>query len=169
MIAIGPQALATFLFTASFSYKIFAETVVLQQTQPLIAIALAWLILGERRRPWFWLAVGAALFGVYLVVFAQDLTAPFAALQKPRLEAGVLALGAAVMWASGTVLGRLVLERVSFPTMTALRFSLALPLLGVIAVASGGFGVFGHYRMSDFVPNLLFIALVPGLLELLLS
>jgi len=54
LIAVGAQSLATILFTASFSYQIYAETLVLQQTQPLIAIALAWIVLGERRRPWFW-------------------------------------------------------------------------------------------------------------------
>jgi drug/metabolite transporter (DMT)-like permease len=58
IIAAGAQALATILFTASFSiaaqHQLFAETFVLQQTQPLIAIVLAWIVLGERRRPWFW-------------------------------------------------------------------------------------------------------------------
>src|SRR5205814_159397 len=54
LIAAGAQAVATVLFTKSFSYGIYSETFVLQQTQPLIAITLAWVILGERRRPWFW-------------------------------------------------------------------------------------------------------------------
>src|ERR1700737_4074444 len=34
LIAVGPQAVATLLFTTSFSYGHFAETFVLQQTQP---------------------------------------------------------------------------------------------------------------------------------------
>src|SRR6266705_494519 len=80
IIAAGAQSLATILFTASFqqaaTYKVFAETFVLQQTQPLIAIVLAWIILGERRRAWFWPALLVAMVGVYLVVFAQDPTAP---------------------------------------------------------------------------------------------
>src|SRR5712692_4608999 len=53
IIAAGAQALATILFTASFSiaaqHQLFAETFVLQQTQPLIAIVLAWIVLGDRR------------------------------------------------------------------------------------------------------------------------
>src|SRR5438309_1138015 len=72
LIAAGAQALATLLFTASFSlaaqHQLFAETFVLQQTQPLIAILLAWVVLGERRRPWFWPAVLIALAAVYMVV-----------------------------------------------------------------------------------------------------
>src|SRR5256712_9438175 len=166
-IAVGPQAVATILFTTSFSYRHFAETFVLQQTQPLIAILLAWLILGERRRPWFWPAAALAIVGVYLVVFAQYLMAPFSDLQHGRLEAGLYALGAAALWASGTVLGRFVLGKLSFPTTTALRFTLALPVLIVVVLVQNGASGFGHYPAGDLLPFLA-IALIPGLFALLL-
>jgi drug/metabolite transporter (DMT)-like permease len=172
IIAAGAQALATILFTASFSiaaqHQLFAETFVLQQTQPLIAIVLAWIILGERRRPWFWPAAAVAIVAVYMVVFASDPLSPVSALQNGRIEVGLLALGAAVLWASGTVLGRFALGSISFWSMTALRFSLALPVLVIIVLVQNGLGGFIHYRVSDFVPNLLAIAIVPGLLALLL-
>jgi drug/metabolite transporter, DME family len=168
IIAAGAQALATILFTASFSYRIFAETFVLQQTQPLIAIALAWIVLGERRRPWFWAIAAVALVAVYMVVFAQDPLQPVSALQHGRVEAGLFALGAAVLWASGTVFGRFALGSISFWSMTALRFTLALPVLVVIVLVQEGTAGFTHYRLSDFFPNLLAIAIVPGLLALLL-
>jgi drug/metabolite transporter, DME family len=167
LIAVGPQALATLFFTTSFSYGHFAETFVLQQTQPLLAIALAWIILGERRRAWFWPAAALAIAGVYLVVFAQDLTAPLSDLQHGRLEAGLFALGAAALWASGTVLGRFVLGSLSFSTTTALRFTLALPVLVAIALLQTGSAAFSHYRAADLLP-FLGIALIPGLLALLL-
>src|SRR5439155_344102 len=83
LIGVGPQAVATILFTTSFSYRHFAETFVLQQTQPLIAILLAWIILGERRRPWFWPAAALAIVGVYMVVFAQNLMATIAEMAYP--------------------------------------------------------------------------------------
>ena len=172
IIAAGAQALATILFTASFAiaaqHQLFAETFVLQQTQPLIAIVLAWIVLGERRRPWFWPAAAVAIVAVYMVVFASDPLSPISALQNGRIEVGLLALGAAVLWASGTVLGRFALGSISFWSMTALRFTLALPVLVVIVVVQSGLGGFGHYRFTDFVPNLLAIAIVPGLLALLL-
>jgi drug/metabolite transporter (DMT)-like permease len=168
IIAAGAQALATILFTASFSYRIYAETFVLQQTQPLIAIGLAWIVLGERRRPWFWPTAAVAIVAVYMVVFAYNPWDPLSALQKGRVEAGLLALGAAALWASGTVFGRFALGSISFWSMTALRFTLALPVLVVIALVQFGPAGFTHYRVSDFLPNLLAIALVPGLLALLL-
>jgi len=167
LIAVGPQAVATILFTTSFSYGHYAETFVLQQTQPLIAILLAWLILGERRRPWFWPTAAVAIVGVYMVVFAQNLTAPFSDLQHGRLEAGLFALGAAALWASGTVLGRFVLGKLSFTTTTALRFTLALPVLLLIVLLQYGGSAFAHYQPSDVLP-FLGIALIPGFLALLL-
>jgi DME family drug/metabolite transporter len=172
IIAAGAQALATILFTVSFSiaaqHQLFAETFVLQQTQPLIAITLAWIVLGERRRPWFWPAVAVAIVAVYMVVFASDPLSPLSALQNGRLEVGLLALGAAALWASGTVLGRFALGSISFWSMTSLRFTLALPVLVIVVLVQNGLGGFGHYRVGDFVPNLLAIAIVPGLLALLL-
>jgi len=172
VIAAGAQALATILFTESFAiaaqHQLFAETFVLQQTQPLIAIVLAWIVLGERRRPWFWPAAAVAIVAVYMVVFASDPLSPVSALQNGRIEVGLLALGAAVLWASGTVMGRFALGSISFWSMTALRFTLALPVLVIVVLAQDGLGGFGHYRLTDFVPNLLAIAIVPGLLALLL-
>jgi drug/metabolite transporter (DMT)-like permease len=103
-----------------------------------------------------------------MVVFASDPLSPLSALQNGRVEVGLLALGAAVLWASGTVLGRYALGSISFWSMTALRFSLALPVLVIVVLVQDGLGGFGHYRFSDFVPNLLAIAIVPGLLALLL-
>jgi len=172
LIAVGAQSLATILFTASFQaalkHGVLAETYVLQQTQPLIAMLLAWLILGERRRPWFWAAVLVAAVGVYFVFNGSDLAAPLKALQNGRVEVGLLALGAAFFWASGTVLGRFALGSISFWSMTSLRFTLALPVLIAINLVQSGLAAFSHYTVGDFVPNLLGIALVPGLLALLL-
>jgi len=154
-IAAGAQALATILFTKSFSYGIYSETFVLQQTQPLIAIVLAWIMLGERRRPWFWAAVVVALIAVYMVVQAPNISltqpfAPIASLTGGRVDAGLYALGAAALWAGGTVFGRYALGSISFWSMTSLRFTVALPILLAVMLLSPG------------------IALIPGLLALLL-
>ncbi|HVH65014.1 MAG TPA: DMT family transporter [Candidatus Acidoferrum sp.] len=171
LIGVGPQAVATLLFTQSFKlaaqHQLFAETYVLQQTQPLIAIALAWIVLGERRRIWFWPVVVVAIAAVYLVLFAQDPREPVRALQHGEVEVGLYALGAAALWASGTVLGRFVLSTLSFPTTTALRFTVALPVLIVVVLVQSGSTAFTQYRGEDILP-FLGIALIPGLAALLL-
>jgi DME family drug/metabolite transporter len=171
LIGVGPQAIATLLFTQSFKlaavHQLFAETYVLQQTQPLIAIVLAWIILGERRRLWFWPIAIAAIASVYLVLFARDPGEPVAALQHGEVEVGLFALGAAVLWASGTVLGRFVLGTLSFQVTTTLRFTIALPVLVLVVLVQNGPSAFTQYRSDDIIP-FLGIALVPGLFALLL-
>jgi drug/metabolite transporter, DME family len=175
VIGVGPQALATWLFTKSFAHQVFAVTYIAQQTQPLIAIALAWIILRERRRPWFWPMAAVGMAGVYLVVFARDPLEPLALLQgqnggaaATRLVAGLEALGAAVLWAAGTVFGRYVLSDLSFRTTTALRFTVALPVLILIVLIESGPAGFTNYRLTDIVPNFLYIAVVPGFAGLLI-
>jgi drug/metabolite transporter, DME family len=172
LIAAGAQALATVLFTKSFSYGIYSETFVLYQTQPLIAISLAWLVLGERRKPWFWPAAVVAVVAVYLVLQAPAITlqqpfAPLSSVQQGRFEAGLFALGAAALWACGTVLGRYALGSVSFWSMTSLRFTVALPVLVLLVLIPEGAAGFTHYELKD-LPSFLGIALIPGLLALLL-
>src|SRR5258708_27003653 len=131
----------------------------MQQTTPLVAVLLAGAVLGDRGRAWCWAAAAVAIVAVYMVVFASDPLSPVSALKNGRLEVGLLALGAAVLWASGTVFGRFALGSISFWSMTSLRFTLAFPVLVVIVLVQSGLGGFSHYRVSDFLPNLLAIAI----------
>src|SRR5437016_4800582 len=54
VIAIGGSALASVAFTESFHYVNPSVSILLQKTQPLIAIALAAGLLGERLHKNFW-------------------------------------------------------------------------------------------------------------------
>ncbi len=76
-------------------------------------------------------------------------------------------LGAVIMWAAGTVLGRYALEDVSFPVTTSMRFILALPVLLVIVLIDKGSSALSGYAIGQ-LPSFLGIVLVPGLLAMLL-
>jgi drug/metabolite transporter (DMT)-like permease len=175
-IAFGPQAVATVLFTKaigfSFSnpaapnFEVLHEVYLLYLLQPVFGIAFAWIFLGERRKRAFWPLAAIALIGVYLIVFADDPTAPWQ-IRHPELVAGAFVLGAVVMWAGGTVLGRYALEGVSFPATTSMRFVLALPVLLVIVFVDRGSAAFSGYSLSQ-LPSFLGIVLIPGLLAMLL-
>jgi drug/metabolite transporter (DMT)-like permease len=174
-IAIGPQAVATVLFTKAIGYSfvnpipnfdVLHEVYLLYLLQPVFGLAFAWVFLGERRKPTFWPLAAVALVGVYLIVFAEDPTAPWQ-IRNPELVAGLLVLGAVIMWAAGTVLGRYALRDVSFPVTTSLRFVLALPVLLVIVLLDKGGAAFSGYSVSQ-IPAFLGIALVPGVLAMLL-
>lgn len=174
-IAIGPQAVATVLFTKAIGYSfinpvpnfdVLHEVYLLYLLQPVFGLAFARVFLGERRKASFWPLAAVALVGVYLIVFAEDPTAPWQ-IRHPELVAGLLVLGAVIMWAAGTVLGRYALRDVSFPVTTSLRFVLALPVLLVIVLLDKGGAAFSGYSVSQ-LPAFLGIALVPGVLAMLL-
>ena len=166
LIGVGASALATILFTISFSYFHFIETLLLQKTQPLIAILLAHFWLGERisRRAWVWVPV--AIIGAYCIVIPNPLD-PRAAWEDFHISAGLFAIAAAALWGAATVFGRYALAQVRFTTLTALRFTTALPALVVLMLILGGPAAFASYRWSD-TPLYLAIGIIPGLLPMLL-
>ena len=127
-IGVGASAIATILFTEAFVRGDPVTPVVLQKVQPLVAVVGAWFILGERPRPQYgWLLLGG-LVGTWLIAFPS----PFDIGVEQALPAA-LAISAAVLWAMGTVLGRLLATRLRFQHVTALRFAFGLPA-SVVAV-----------------------------------
>jgi drug/metabolite transporter (DMT)-like permease len=127
MIGAGASAVATILFTQAFVDSANPVTpVVLQKVQPIVAVIGAWVVLKERPRPLFGVFLVAALAGVWLIAFPSPTTNVFAdwnATVKPVL----FALGAACLWAFGTVLGRYLMRRMRFQHVTTLRFAFGLP------------------------------------------
>ena len=165
VIGWGGSALATLLFTAAFLAGDPTVAILLQKTQPLFAIALALVVLGERLKPAYWPLFAAAMVGAYMVSFGT--LSPVAALGSDAGAGSLLALGAALLWGASTALGRFVLRDVPFHALTGARLLLALAPLAVIALAQGAFGEMGAGFASQ-PGRLLLLALIPGLLGLLL-
>jgi drug/metabolite transporter (DMT)-like permease len=157
IIGAGSSALATTLFTAAFGLGDPITPQILQKLQPLAAMALAAVLLGERLRPRFALFAVPALIGAWLLSFADPLD-----VQVADLQAAALALGAAVLWAGGTVLGRLVGGQIGARHTLALRFAFGLPATAVIVALTGS----GWTMPLDRTPQLVLLALIPGLLGL---
>lgn len=103
--------------------------------------------------------------GAYLISFGD--LGPLAALGSAELLTAALALGAALLWGSSTVLGRLVLKDLPFYALTGARLLLAVPLLAGIVVAQGSAGGLGAGFASE-PGRVILLALIPGLLALLL-
>lgn len=157
VIGAGSSALATTLFTAAFRVGDPITPVALQKLQPLIAMLLAAVILLERVRPVFWLFALPALAGAWLLAFPE----PFG-VTLSSASAALFAVGAATLWAAGTVLGRLVGAELSPTHVTTLRFFFGLVAMVVIVALRGE-----SYTMPmEGVPYVIALALVPGLLAL---
>lgn len=161
-IGAGASALATVMFTAAFRYGDPTTPLVLQKVQPLVAVGAAALILGERLLPRFaWFLLGG-LAGAYLLAFSDPSNVSVSAL-IPAL----LALGAAVLWGLGTVLGRLLMSKLTFTALTALRFAIALPTLGLVLLVQNDDSMLSSVTMGDF-GSIVLLAFIPGLAALLL-
>lgn len=171
VIAVGGSALASVAFTQAFHYVNPSVAILLQKLQPLIAITLAGGILKEQLNSKFWLWAVVALAAAYIISFSGVVPRFYTGEQFNPNTIGIsLALLAAFLWGASTVLGKYVLNKVSFKAMTSLRFVLAflfllllnfmqhtLPHRGqvtskdvlfivIIAVASGIVSLFIYYR-----------------------
>jgi drug/metabolite transporter (DMT)-like permease len=164
-IAWGGSALATWCFTEAVRLDNPTKAVLLQKTQPLFAVVLATVLLGERLARRFWLYLAAAIIAAYAISFGdRDLLAPLrSGLLNSR--AALLAAAAAALWGSSTVLGRFVVPNLTFAAITTLRILLAFPfLLAIVLLTRAPLPLPGGTQALA----LLVMALVPGLAALLL-
>lgn len=167
-ISWGGSAIATIMFTSAFAHGNMNSVLLLQKLQPLFAIVMARWILKERLPARFYIFVIMALVGTYLLTFGT--TVPFQQMSDFAAMGGLLSIGAAALWGGSTVMGRLLLDKMPFESLTALRFTFALPLL-FFTTWIGGDAWQLPAQTSDWLAvsgNLLMQAFLPGLLSLLL-
>lgn len=130
--------LGTVLYTAALGkifYIQFSIVVLLQQLQPIWTILTAWIILKEKIQKDFALWAIIALAAAYAITF-PTLKVNFAT-GGGTIIAGLLAIGAGAMWGSSNAVSKVVLNRVSSLTTTALRFYIA-PFVAFILIFSLG-------------------------------
>jgi drug/metabolite transporter (DMT)-like permease len=159
VIGAGSSALATILFTEAFVRGDPVTPVVLQKVQPLVAVSLAAVLLGERPRPRFGLFLLAGLAGTWLMAFPS----PFD-VSLHGLLPSLYALAAAALWALGTVLGRFLSLELPFEQVTAVRFAFGLPAALAAALVLGA-PLTASWHDQAFI---FFLAIVTGLVALLL-
>jgi drug/metabolite transporter (DMT)-like permease len=168
-IGAGASALGALLYVqgaVAMNYN-FTVAALLQKLQPLFAISLAVIFLKEKLSPKFWLFAAPALFGAYLVTFG--LASPsglWRAGGQMHLLGPTLAVGAAILWAGGTVVGRSLLSGVDLQIVNGMRFVFGLLFLTAY-VAIGYRFQFGQMTPL-FWRNVTIIALVTGFFALLL-
>jgi len=162
-VGVGASAVGTALFTEAFRLSSetgdFITPLILQKLQPIFAVLLAVVLLREKLRPGFAMYALPALAGAWLMTFAHPFDVKVAALQS-----ALFAIGAAILWASGTVLGRMVTAVLSPREMTVLRFSFGL--IGAFLVA-----LIVRAPLApgwSNIPGLIMLAIIPGLLGLAL-
>lgn len=162
LVGAGASTLATLLFTQAFTFGSPTTPVLLQQLQPLFAVAGARLLLGERLQPRYWVYLGSALCGGYLVAFADP-----ARLSVTGGLAAAMAVTAAALWGMGTVLGRRLAAQLPFPELTALRLFFGAGAALLVVALTGTYRAYGSLDPRSLL-SLALLALIPGLLSLLI-
>ncbi|MFC1662851.1 DMT family transporter [Patescibacteria group bacterium] len=164
-ITIGGSVIATLAFTASFSHVSPSVAILLQKTQPLIAIMLATIFLHEKMPKNFWWWAFLAIGGAYLVSFPDIL--PNLSIYEGGAIGIFYALIAAFFWGGSTVFGRIVLKRISYYQLTALRLGGGAVALFAILLWQGNTNLIGQLTSDQFI-KLLLIVLIPGTFALLI-
>ncbi len=179
IIGGGASALATVSLTAGYGLNFFVYGPIValtQQFQPVVAIGLASVLLKERLPRHYYLLSIVAILGV-LGMYWPVVSLLAISGQLIEIQTGLLAaffgLSAAILWGSGTVLGNYLLvhseTKISYFEMVNFRFMIGMVFLVIASVLFTPFGE-GIALLGDFenLGSLLYIALVPGLLSMLL-
>jgi drug/metabolite transporter (DMT)-like permease len=162
VLGCGSSALATLLFTLAFTYDRPNTPVLLQQLQPLFAVAGARVVLGERFQHRYGLYLLGGLAGAYLIAFPH----PFSLGGVDGWAPALLSVTAAGLWGFGTVLGRRLGAKLPFTELTALRLATGLVAALIALGVTGDGSAYAHVSAKGLLA-LVLLALVPGLLSLL--
>ncbi|MFA6171174.1 MAG: DMT family transporter [Patescibacteria group bacterium] len=138
---IGTLFITKAFFAAVNGEVTFATVVILQKLQPVFALILARLVLGEKLKKDFYLWAGLAIVAAYFLTFGK--------LVDPREimithQAALFAVIAAFAFGSSTVYGKGIVNKLDFGSTAALRFALTTVLAGGYVLFFGGFAALGQ-------------------------
>lgn len=131
--AIGTMAMVHALFLVNFEK--LTIVILLQKLQPIFAIALAVIFLGERMRRYYFIWAGLAIVAGYFLTFGTDL--PNFNTGDNTLEAALFSLLAAFSFGSSTVLSKKILGKYSFHTATFFRYGFTTIIMLTYVLATG--------------------------------
>jgi drug/metabolite transporter (DMT)-like permease len=162
LVGCGASAMGVLCFTRAFIYINPALAVLLQKLQPVITLSLGVFVLKEKIGKNFFVWAIIAIISSYFVSFG--LTNPLSGEGKKIATGALFAVLASFFWGSGTIWGKLLLEKFSQTFVMSNRF-----LFGAIFTLAATF-LFGEGLQSNIVFNnensligsLLYMAIVSG-------
>ena len=147
-IGVFGSAVATLLFTMSFSFVNPSVAILIQKLQPIFVILLSIAFLKERANKKFWTWSFIALFAAYFVSFPHR---PSLHLLEHSSRIGILlAAGAAWFWAFSTVVGKAVLKKAPSSVLSFWRFFYCFLALCLFARLSQQTQIELPFVMADF-------------------
>lgn len=166
LVALFSGVLGTLFFTTALlkvGFISFSVVLLLQKLQPLFAVFVGWLVLGEHVSRTYLGWAAAALVAGYFVTFPFGIVS--LADGGAQVTAALLALLAAACWGGSTALSRLTLLNHSPLFITGLRFLLTVPIALVFLFALGAAPSLGTVSDTQYA-TLALIALSTGMVAL---
>lgn len=167
-VALLSGALGTILYTAALGqvqYINFSIVVLLQQLNPIFAIAASAAFLKEKLGLRFLGLALCGLAGAYLVTF-PDLQVNLST-GKGTLTAALYAIGAAASWGIGTAISKYSLRGTSYLHISAARFGFTAIIALLFVFGTGSVAAVSTLSQSQFF-YLLAITFSTGLVALLI-
>lgn len=150
-VSLLSGAIGTILYTAALGriqYIPFSVVILLQQLNPIFAIAASALLLHEPiTRRFAGLSV-IALVAAYFATF-PDITINFST-GKGTMIAALFAVGAAAAWGTSTAFSKYALKGTSSLHITAARFGITPIFALIFAGLSGSAGAIGSITFDEF-------------------
>ena len=161
---IGTLSIVKALQLSEFSK--FSIVILIQKTQPVFAVLLAFLLLKERPSKRFYIIGLVSLISIYILTF--EFKSP-ALLPKNNVLAAMYSLLAAFSFGSATVFGKKVVHKFSFLSSTFFRFffTTVIMLFFVIFSENAEKSLAAYTSDSDLMGLSLFIAIF-GLVAILI-
>ncbi len=166
-IGIFSSALATVLFTLSFQFGNPSVSILLQKIQPLVVILLSLLFLKENPPKYFYLYAAVAIIAGVFLSF-PDFNFNFLNQPASYMKSGLLAFSAAVLWASGTVVGKSVVINVPATVVIFWRYVFGAVGVYLIAIFQKQDLWSDQLFLYSNVGSLFYMALIVGLLSMIL-
>lgn len=133
--SLGTLSIVKALFLVNFKH--LTVVTLLQKLQPIFAIFLARIILGERLKKEYLLWGAVALLGGYFLTFQFSI--PEINVGENLPLAAFYSILAAFSFGSATVFGKRILKNASFRTALYLRYTMTSIIMFFITYFSGGF------------------------------
>lgn len=161
MIGVGASALGVLCFTEAFHYINPALAVLMQKLQPVMTITLGVVLLREKVRREFYLWALLAIVCSYFVSFG--FSDPFTGEWQKLATGAAFAVAAAFFWGSGTIWGKILLQKFDQSFVLAGRF-----LLGSIFAVSLALVFHGGLKIEIIMnkglyTSIVYMALISGI------
>lgn len=155
--SLGTLSIVKALFMVQFQH--LSIVVLLQKLQPVFAILLAYILLGEKIRKGFFIWALVAIGASYTLTFGFHL--PHLSTDGNLLYAAIWAVVAAFSFGASTVFSKMALRKFSFYTSNFFRFGFTSAIMFIYVMITGKLGEFANVTPKNWL-FFLIIALTIG-------